>query len=268
MTATPQRRAENLAFCFQELLTVGERLRANRQVVQDAESFRYQIREALKMADNEARKRGYTGDDIQLAIFASVAFLDESILNLRNPVFADWPRRPMQEELFGHHVAGEIFFQHLAKLLARDESQETADLLEVYYLCMLLGFAGRYSMGGRGELKAAMDSTGEKIRRIRQLPRDLAPMWSLPGDAVSSASADPWVKRLIFAAAGCLLLALLLFGIYKWNLGSGVDEMKSVALLDSTAPSRSRLRSPLQNHASVTEPRPQGSGASNIEARS
>ena len=229
MPATPQRRAENLAFCFQEMLTVGERLRANRQVVQDAESFRYQIREALKMADNEARKRGYTGDDIQLAIFATVAFLDESILNLRNPVFADWPRRPMQEELFGHHVAGEIFFQHLSKLLARDESQDTADLLEVYYLCMLLGFAGRYSMGGRGELKAAMDSTGEKIRRIRQIPPDIAPMWSLPGDAVQGGGADPWVKRLIYATAGCLLIALLLFGIYKWNLGSRVDEMESLA---------------------------------------
>jgi type VI secretion system protein ImpK len=229
MTATSQRRAENLAFCFQELLTVGERLRANRQVVQDAESFRYQIREALKMADTESRKRGYTGDDIQLAIFAVVAFLDESILNLRNPVFADWPRRPMQEELFGHHVAGEIFFQHLAKLLARDESHDTADLLEVYCLCMLLGFAGRYSMGGRGELKAAMDSTGEKIRRIRQLPADIAPMWALPNDAVKGTGADPWVKRLIYATAGCLLIALILFGVYKWNLGSRVGDMESLA---------------------------------------
>src|SRR5215203_1011011 len=122
MTANIQRRSENLAFCFGELLTVGERLRANRQVVQDAESFRFQIREALKMAAEDARKRGYTGDDVQLAVFACVAFLDESILNLGNPIFADWPRRPMQEELFGHHVAGEIFFQHLTKLLARDES--------------------------------------------------------------------------------------------------------------------------------------------------
>ena len=45
-----------------------------------------------------------------------VAFLDESILNLRNPVFADWPRKPLQEELFGHHMAGEIFFQNLQPL--------------------------------------------------------------------------------------------------------------------------------------------------------
>jgi type VI secretion system protein ImpK len=229
MAANLQRRAENLAFCFQELLTVGERLRANRQAVQDAESFRYQIREALKLADTEARKRGYNGEDIQLAIFATVAFLDESILNLQNPIFADWPRRPMQEEMFGHHVAGEIFFQHLKQLLARDESQETGDVLEVYYLCMLLGFAGKYSMTGRGDLKAIMDATGDKLRRIRQTPPDLSPIWALPNEKVTSSGADPWVKRLLFSAIACALIVVALFAFYKMNLGSGVGRMESAA---------------------------------------
>ncbi|MBC8167124.1 MAG: DotU family type IV/VI secretion system protein [Bryobacteraceae bacterium] len=224
-----QRRAENLAFCFQEILVVSERLRAGRQVVQDAESFRYQIREALKTADNEARRRGYSGDDIQLAIFAVVAFLDESILNTRNPVFADWPRRPMQEELFGHSVAGEIFFQHAQKLQARDDSQETADLLEVYQLCMLLGFVGKYSLSGRGDLKSVMDSTGEKIRRIREMPAEISPYWALPNDSVRTVAADPWVKRLLIATISCLVLAAVLFGIYKFNLGSGVSRMETLA---------------------------------------
>jgi type VI secretion system protein ImpK len=229
MTGSVQRRAENLAFCFQELLTVGERLRANRQVVQDAESFRFQIREALKTASEDARKRGYTGEDVQLVVFAAVAFLDESILNLRNAVFADWPRRPMQEEFFGHHVAGEIFFQNLARLLARDESQETADVLEVYLLCMLLGFAGKYSMGARGELKAAAAAAGEKIRRIRQTGAEFSPMWVLPQEPIATSGADPWVKRLVLAAAACLLIVLVLFGVYKVSLGSAVGRMESIA---------------------------------------
>src|SRR5450631_2223786 len=150
--ATP-RRVENLAYVFQELLTVGERLRSNRQQVADAPSFRAQIWAAVRQADDDARRRGYSADDIELATFAVIAFLDESILNLRLPVFADWPRQPLQEERYGHHIAGEIFFQNLQKLLGRSDSQELADLLEVYHLCMLLGFAGRYSMGGRGELR-------------------------------------------------------------------------------------------------------------------
>src|SRR5260370_11786724 len=78
---------ENLALVFQEILTAIERLRSNRQVVPDAEAFRAQIREAFKSADREGRQRGYSPEDIRLATFAVVAFLDESILNSRNPVF-------------------------------------------------------------------------------------------------------------------------------------------------------------------------------------
>ena len=134
MSSNLDRRAENLAYCFQEVLTVGERIRANRQHVSDAESFRHQVREAIKTSAEEARRRGYTAEDIQLATFAVIAFLDESILNMHNPVFADRPRRPLQEEYFGHHVAGEIFFQNLDKIMQRNESQDMGDLLEVYQL--------------------------------------------------------------------------------------------------------------------------------------
>jgi type VI secretion system protein ImpK len=229
MAANLERRAENLAFCFQEVLTVGERLRANRQAVSEANSFRQQIRGALQASDAEARKRGYTAEDIQLAIYAVVAFLDESILNLRNPIFSDWPRRPLQEEMFGHQVAGEIFFQNLQKIMGRNESQETADLLEVYQLCLLLGFAGRYSATGRGELRTIIDTTGDKIRRIRQLPGDLSPRWALPNENIQAATKDPWIRRLMFATIGTAVLTIALFGIYKVSLNSGVTTMENIA---------------------------------------
>lgn len=230
--STPSRKLENLAFVFQELLTVIERMRANRQPVSDAMTFRHQVREALKLADQEGRRRGYTAEDIQLAIFAVVAFLDETILNLRLPQFADWPRQPLQEELFGHHIAGEVFFQNLQALLGRNDSQDLADLLEVYQLCLLLGFAGRYSIGGKGELRAIIDATAAKIRRIRQTGIELSPSWKLPFDAPIR-FADVWVRRLAFVSGGCTVLALGLFAIYKISLLSGVSSLRDLVGLGS-----------------------------------
>ena len=229
---TPQpapRRLENLAFCFQELLTVGERLRSYRQQVADAYSFRAQLWAGVKQADDEARRRGYTADDIELAVFAVVAFLDESILNLRSPIFIDWPRQPMQEERYGHHIAGEIFFQNLQKLLGRSDSHELADLLEVYHLCLLLGFAGRYSLGGRGDLRAVMMQTAEKIQRIRQTGAELAPHWRLPNEAAPKFGMDPWVLRLAIGAGACVVLVVVLFAIYYISLLSGVDSLRTMA---------------------------------------
>jgi type VI secretion system protein ImpK len=87
---------------------------------------------------------GYTSEDVRLAAFAVVALLDESALNARQPALADWARRPLQDELFGGHLAGEWFFQHVEQLLARPDSAALADVLEVHQLVLLLGFRGRY----------------------------------------------------------------------------------------------------------------------------
>ena len=227
--AQTTRRAENLAFVFQELLTVGERLRSNRQQVADATSFRAQIWAAVRQAEDDARRRGYPTDDIELAVFAAVAFLDESILNLRLPVFADWPRQPLQEERYGHHVAGEIFFQNLQKLMTRTDSHELADLLEMYQLALLLGFAGRYSMGGRGELRGITMQTGERIQRIRQTSGWLAPGWQLPMEGPVRTGGDPWVSRMVVILIACVVLVAVLFGIFVVLLSQGSNDISRMA---------------------------------------
>jgi len=227
--AGSERRPDNLAFLFQEILTVIVRLRSGRQAVPDAEVFRAQMREALRQVDQQARVRGYSADDVNLAIFAVVALLDETILATRNPVFAQWPRKPLQEELFGHHVAGEIFFQNLQALLGLKDSQQLADLLEVYYLCLLLGFAGRYGAGGRAELRSLMQATAEKIRRIRQTTTALSPAWAPPAEALHQSISDPWVRRLCWAAAGGFLLMAVLFTVSKLLLSSGASELAVLA---------------------------------------
>ena len=113
--------------------------------------------------------------------------------------------------------------------MGRNESQETADLLEVYQLCLLLGFAGRYSIGARGELRSIVEATGEKIRRIRQLRGDLSPGWALPNDQIQTGGRDPWIRRLMFGAIGSAVLALVLFGIYKMTISLGISTLQEMA---------------------------------------
>ena len=223
-----ERRRDNLALVFQEVLTAIVRLRTNRQVVTDAELFRAQMRQALQTADQEARKRAYTGEQTRLAIFAAVAFLDESILNLQQPVFSQWPRKPMQEELFGVHIAGEIFFNNVTRMINEQNSQDLADVLEIYQLCMLLGFRGRYGLAGQAELRNVIDSISEKIARIRGLSPDLSPAWAIPPGAVRVSQADPWVKRLMWTAIGCFALLVILFGVFEISLGSGAADIRAV----------------------------------------
>lgn len=224
----PQRRG-GLALALQEALTAGARLRANRQVASDAESFRNQIKHLLARADQEARQAGYDPADVKTAIYGYVAFLDESVLNSGQPMFAGWPRQPLQEEVFGDHRAGETFFVHLDEMLARPDTEAVADLLEVYQLCMLLGFRGRYGAGDDGGLRARMQAVHLKIQRIRGAAGPLSPSATLPDSDQLPRLRDPWLRPLLTFAAVTLALAIVLYVTFNLSLGSRVGELRSLA---------------------------------------
>jgi type VI secretion system protein ImpK len=229
--STASARRGQLALALQETLTATVRLRANRQVAADAESFRMQVKRVLSAAEQEARRVGYASEEVRYVLYAVVAFLDESVLNSTQPMFADWQRKPLQDEIFGGgHVGGEVFFQNLRQLLARQDSEDLADVLEVHLLCMELGFHGRYSAADSGELQMLMSRTAEKIARVRGGIGDLSPSWAPPQDEITVEARDPWMRRLGYAGAAMFGFACVLFIVYYFALHSGLSDLRAIAL--------------------------------------
>ncbi|HLJ86705.1 MAG TPA: DotU family type IV/VI secretion system protein [Candidatus Angelobacter sp.] len=226
-TQIPERRA-NVSIALQELFTAIVRLRFNRQTVPSADAFKVQVREGLRAAIQEAISRGYAPEDVKIAAFAVVAFLDESILNSRNPVFAKWSGQSLQEELSGKHLAGEEFFEYVQRLLDRRDSPEVADLLEVFHLCLLLGYRGRYGLGGGGELHGMMAAIQDKITRIRGGGGPLSPYAMLPLDPPLPSTVDPWFRRLAIAAISSAVLGIVIFALCKFLLAGGISDLHSL----------------------------------------
>jgi type VI secretion system protein ImpK len=221
-------RANSLALCFQEVLTAILRVRFRRQQVQDSESFRAQMRASLQSAMQEARGMGYASETVQMAVFATVAYLDESVLNLQSPVFGDWARRPLQEELFGGHLAGEMFFQNLQKLLNEQDSHEVADALEIHCLCLQMGYRGRYAMGDSGEMSQLLRQTLGKIARIRGAASLMPPIDAPP--VPPARRGDPLTAGLLVATVVLAGLTIVAFGGYELLLSSGVANVQNAGL--------------------------------------
>jgi type VI secretion system protein ImpK len=228
--ATPgSRRAETLALVYQEVLTAAVRVRGNRQAVSDAQAFRAHIQRALRDAEKDGIAKGYSPEDVRLTTTAVVAFLDETILNSPNPAFSDWSRMPMQQELFGHNVAGESFFENLERLQNRSDSNEVADILEVHCLCLLLGFKGRYALSGPEAVRPVIDLIMDRIRRIRGPLSGLSPSWNVPDAPVPTAAPDPWIGRLFITAIVCFLAGVLLFVGFRVLLGAGTADLHAIS---------------------------------------
>lgn len=226
MSAT---RTNSLALCFQEVLTAILRVRFRRQQVQDAEGFRNQMRTNLTAAMQEGRALGYSSDTVQMAVFATVAYLDESVLSLQSPVFADWQRETMQQKLFGLHVAGETFFQNLYKLLNEQDAHEVADALELHCLCLQMGYRGRYALGNTGELGQLVRQAMAKVQRIRG-PASLMPPIEAP--AVPPArTRDPLTGALLVATCVLAALTIAAFAGYELLLSSGASGVQNAGLI-------------------------------------
>lgn len=220
---------DDLALTVQEVLTAVVRLRSKPDLVKSAAAFRANILENIRAADNAARQKGYSGGDVKLAMFAVVALLDETVLNSRTPVFTDWHKEPLAQTLFGRLDAGEVVFINIQKLLARDDSPQLADILEVYYTCLLLGFCGRYHFPEAPELGPIKKTLAEKIYRNRGSASSLFKTSDPTADALSPHKSDPWVRRLIWSGVAVLVLCIVCFATFKYRLTSGVDQIRAIA---------------------------------------
>jgi type VI secretion system protein ImpK len=222
-------RNDRLALLYEGILTAIVRLQYGRDQLQGSDSFRQRIKDALKDIGDKASRRGYDREMVEDASFAVVAFLDEVILSSHGSGQAHWARKNLQEELFNQRSAGEFFFKRLEELRAHHDSSQLAETLEVYYLCLLLGYEGRYAAGSKAELHLMMDNLREKIERVLGREAGFSPDWQLPEAAPATPRHDPLPNRIRLAAIGMAALALLCFLGFSLHLGSGVGNLERAA---------------------------------------
>ena len=215
----------NLAYCFQEVLTSVLRVRGSAQAPSDLADFRGQMRLLLQNAMVEAKALGYSSPTIQMALLAAIGFLDESILNLRGASVSEWTRRPLQEEIFGGHVAGETFFANLAQLLQQQDSAEVADALEMHCLCLELGFKGRLAFSSGGDIARFITQCRQKIDRIRGVAALFPP--PLPAPILTVSAVDRLGRGLMITTAALALATAVAFAGYALSLSNGAARLAS-----------------------------------------
>ena len=90
----------------------------------------------------EVRNHPSLSGAYQQVLYALAVLCDEVILTAGGQVGGIWGRHLLEERFFGSNVAGDQFFERLNRLQGAP-----AEVLEIYYLCLTLGFSGRYQKG-------------------------------------------------------------------------------------------------------------------------
>lgn len=217
---------DRLALLYEGILTATVRVQSGRQQVQDPEHFRTRMKQALREIASTAARKGYSAEDVQEANFAVVAFLDESVLTA-DPCATEWARKSLGEDLFGQRSAGEVFFKRLESLRANRDSPSLAEVLEVYYLCLLLGYEGKFAGGSKAELQLLMTNLRDRIERIFGRNPEFSPDGALPDEPVAiAAPADPLNTQVKLFALAAFVLAVLCFLGFSLHLSSKSSDLQ------------------------------------------
>jgi type VI secretion system protein ImpK len=193
------------------------------------------MKDVLAEIEREALKRGYTAAHSREGNFAFAAFLDEVILNSQDACREDWAKKPLQEELFGISTAGEQFFTHIESLFSQPDTPELIDVMEVFLLCLLLGYQGKHITGGHTELALVTDRIRHRIDRFRGVPAELSPAGMLPSQPIAIEPSDTSVrvlKRISFLAIGLTVLCFIALNIHLLLKAESIQ----AALLRSIVP--------------------------------
>lgn len=150
-------------------------LRLQAGIIKPSNELRPKIKALLDDFDRRAERYKFNHKIIQVSKFALAAFVDETVLTGDFHLKEEWEKFPLQLEYFGEQLAGEKFFDKLEAMLRQIEV--TADAVEIFYVCMLLGFKGKYAVYEQDKLLNIMQRTADalvkvgKIRKIELSPR-------------------------------------------------------------------------------------------------
>ncbi|QBE65933.1 type IVB secretion system protein IcmH/DotU [Pseudoduganella lutea] len=166
-----------------------------------------------------AKKQGASADDIDAAKYAFCAAVDEIILKSGFSIRDAWARKPLQLALFGEQLAGENFFHRLEALRTRGSAHLQA--LEVFHMCLLLGFQGRYILEGSEKLNYLTSRLGDEIAHMKGKRGGFAPHAERPDQIVNKLRSDfpLWVLATVFT----LICALGYIGL-RTSLGKNTGQ--------------------------------------------
>ena len=178
----------------------------------------------INMFDNfeqNARIAGIDNEKIKQAKFALVAFLDETIISSNWQRKDEWLTEPLQIKLFDTFNAGEEFFTNLHNL--RQRASNNKDVLEVYYLCLTLGFKGMYQLQSPETLRRVVDDLNlelhpELYNAIDAISPNAKPKENLI--QVASGGIPLWVYPV-----SVLIICIVFYFIMSMSISSKAEEI-------------------------------------------
>ena len=153
------------------------------------------------------------------AKYALSAFADEIIYHSNWPGKTQWLQNPLQLQFFQTNTAGDGFFTNLDNLYGQ---RGRAHVAQIYFLCLALGFQGKYRLRQQEGLVPVVEGLGNFVALSEGGGEVLAP------NAERKDGGGGAVRRelpFLAVALGFLVLAVIIVIVLRLIIGSSADSV-------------------------------------------
>jgi len=213
-----------LTDCFVELIAyVAYFLKTANTRQPSFDQVKADIQRLISESQEAFNEGNFPQEDYDLARFAIFAWIDEAILSSSWNEKNRWQGEQLQRLYYQTTDAGEIFFDRLNEI-----GPHQRDVREVYYLCLAMGFSGRFCHEGDEYLLEQVKTSNLKLLTGSSMGLPSLESGELFPDAYPSESVDTssmegkgrFSTFTLLCIGLPVVLYLFLFLVYWFILGS------------------------------------------------
>jgi type VI secretion system protein ImpK len=174
----PQTGSNPLLAAAAPILAAAVRIGGLRGQVPDPDQLRRRMVDAVRAFETSGLATGLDTKALRAARYALCATVDDLVLNAPGGSTSSWVAQSLTSIFHNEVTGGERFFEILEQM--QREMGRYIDVVELMYVCIAIGFEGRYRVMQRGAAALAdlRESVHRAIRNHRgTFERDLSPHW-------------------------------------------------------------------------------------------
>ena len=216
------------------------------------ESYRQKLVTAMGQFEMSCGQSGVDEDSILYSRYVLCTALDEMVNKTPWPNKGEWNRHSLLAQFHGETGGGEKFFDLLDHLLIHPASHLA--VLELMFVCLNLGFEGKYHLVPRGHLQ--LEQVKDNLYQVIRLQRGdaepgLSPHWQAASGKRQKLVG--YIPAWVIVAVSGLLLMLMFSGFHYLIEEQGDAAVNRIGELAS-APGDSRPESGQKSLQSQAKP--------------
>ena len=203
-----------------ELLSEVVRLK-HRESFEDLYELNERLTSGLKLFEVRALHNGAESSQVMAARYVLCSVVDEAVVTTTWGNESEWSQMSLLSSFHNETFGGEKFFQLLDRLSKNPVKH--LPMLELMYLCLALGFEGKYRVQARGvlDLEGIRDALYRQIRQLRgDVPRELSPHWEGLNDQRHNLVRIVPAWMVVLFTVICLVV---MYSGFAWVLGEQRD---------------------------------------------